>query len=131
MYLRFITQYIDESGQTQRGFFNAMAYIQNQLSTSDEDKEKLDAIYNWFKKNLDAPEWFKKPEYRQHEYHSISWFKDSAKEHIFKIQKAVEILERYDLIIERVTSKLPGRIMFEDKYQISAVPFSKKRKTVI
>jgi hypothetical protein len=131
VYLRFITQFVNEDGQTQRGFFNALAYIQNHLSTSDEDKEKLDAIYRWFKENLDAPEWFKKPEYRQHEYHSISWFKDSAKEHILKIQEAMEILEKYDLIVERVTTKKPGRIFFEDKYQISAVPFSKKRKTVI
>ena len=131
MYLRFINQYLNENCQTQRGFFNALEYIQNHFSTSDEDKEKLDAIYNWFKKNLDAPGWFKNPEYRAHEYHSISWFKDTAKEHIHKIQEAIEILEKYDLIVERVTSKLPGRIMFEDRYQVSAVPFSKKRKTVI
>jgi hypothetical protein len=62
---------------------------------------------------------------------SLSWFKDSAKEHIKKIQDLVEIAEQYDIIIERIASKNPGYIVFEDEYQISAVPFKTDRKRVI
>jgi|SRR5579863_110052 len=62
---------------------------------------------------------------------SLSWFKDSAKEHIKKIQDLIEIAEHYDIVIERIASKNPGYIVFEDEYQVSAVPFKIDRKRVI
>ena len=103
-----------------------MYYIQHRVDTLSDDKEQLKNIYSWFKENLDAPPWFKNPEGRSHEYSSISWFKDTAKEHILKIHEMSLILEKYDIFIERVTSKSPGRIVFEDKYQVSAVPNNRK-----
>ena len=127
MYLRFITQFINEIGQKETGLFNALAFIRNNPETQFEDVAKLDELYNWFKENLDAPEWFTRPQYRMHEYHSLSWFKDTAKEHIIKMQEIIEVLEKYDIIVERVTSKKPGSIFFEDKFQISAVSPNKKR----
>ena len=131
MYLRFITQHITETEETTRGFFQTLDYVENHYLTLKEDKEILAALHSWFRKNLDAPDWFKNPTGRQHEYHSLSWFKDSAKEHIQKIYEIAVILEKYDLIVERVTTKRPGRIVYEDEYQISAVPFSIDRKKVI
>jgi hypothetical protein len=61
----------------------------------------------------------------------LSWFKYSAKEHIKKIQEFIEIAELYDIIIERVASKNPGYIVFEDEYQVSEYHLKQIGKKVI
>ena len=99
MYLRFITQFINDDGKIERGLFNALAFIQHHELTSKEDASKLEAVYEWFKNNLDAPEWFTSPQYRMHEYYALSWFKDTAKEHILKVNEIIHILEKYDITV--------------------------------
>ena len=130
VYLRFITQFIDEDGKLQTGIFKAIDYIENHDLTEKEDRERLSLIHQWFRDNLDAPKWFKNPQYRTYEKRSLSWFKDSAKEHIFNIQESISILEKYNIIVERVAIKNPGKIRFTDKYQISAEPLSDKQKKI-
>jgi hypothetical protein len=131
VYLRFITQFIDESNRTQTGFFNAMDFVTRHRLTRDEDEVKLKDLYAWFKTNLDAPPWFVSPKGYRHETKALSWFKDSAKEHIGKVQEVMEVLERYDVKVERIWTKEPGQIVFEDEFQISAVPWAPHRKRVV
>ena len=133
MYLRFITQFINEENKRETGLFNALEFVQYHELTTDEYEVTLKELYTWFKQNLDAPGWFAKPQGRWHENKARSWFKDSAKEHIQKVQEIIEILEKYNIVVERITSKTaPGHIVFQDEFQISAVPNSKTliKKTV-
>ena len=82
-----------------------MKFVREHKLTLDEDELKLKELY--------------------------LWFKDSAKEHILKIHDSILILEKYNLIVERVTSKNPGTIVYEDEFQISVIPFRSYRKRVI
>jgi hypothetical protein len=102
MYLRFTTQFIDEDNRTQTGFFKAMNFVIRHKLTKDEDEANLKEQYAWLKSNLDAPPWFTDPKGYSHESNALSWFKDSAKEHIEKIQKAIAVLERYNVTAERI-----------------------------
>ena len=79
MYIRFITQFINEKGQNKTGLFQAMGFIRDHQLTDDEDESKLKDLTSWFEENLDAPKWFANPEGRRHETKSLSWFKDTAK----------------------------------------------------
>ncbi|MFI5136427.1 MAG: hypothetical protein ACHQIM_01285, partial [Sphingobacteriales bacterium] len=88
-------------------------------------------LSGWFNRNLEKPLRLSKGTSKYNANVSLSWFKDSAKEHIKKIQELIEIAEKYDIIIERIASKNPGYIVFEDEYQVSAVPFKTDRKRVI
>lgn len=131
MYLRFTTQFIDEDNRTQTGFFKAMTFVIGHRLTRDEDEVILKELYSWFKANLGAPPWFVNPKGHSHETKALSWFKDSAREHIRKVQEVMEVLERYDVKVERIWTKAPGHIVFEDDFQISAVPWNHHRKRVI
>lgn len=132
MYLRFITQFINEVDKPEIGVFNAMHFIWEHRLTKDEDEAKLKELYAWFKGNLDAPPWFANPKGYPHESKALSWFKDTSKEHIMKMHEVMKILENYGITVERLTSKsAPGTIVYEDKIQISVVPwggFEKKAK---
>ena len=131
MYIRFITQFIDEKGQNRTGLFQAMGFIRDHPLTDDKDEAKLKVLTIWFEENLEAPQWFANPKGRRHETKSLSWFKDSAKIHILKVNELIEILEKYDLIIERVTSKDLGHKVYEDEFQVSAEPLKSNRKRVV
>jgi len=132
MYIRFTTQFINQYGEPETGIFMALKYLRDDHSlTKDEDINKLKELSGWFNKNLEKPTRFSKGTSKLNADVSLSWFKDSAKEHIKKIQDLIEIAEQYDIIIDRIASRSPGYIVFEDEYQVSAVPFKSDRKRVI
>src|SRR5476651_735738 len=132
MYLRFTTQFINTYGELETGIFMALKYLRDDHSlTKDEDINKLKELSGWFNRNLEKPTRFSKGTSKLNADVSLSWFKDSAKVHIKKIQDLIEIAEKYDIIIDRIASKNPGYIVFEDEYQVSAVPFRTDRKRVI
>jgi|SRR6185503_3797915 len=132
MYLRFTTQFINADGELETGIFMALRYLRDDYSvTKDEDIKRLKEISSWFDRNLEKPTRFSKGTSKLNADISLSWFKDSARVHIKKMQEFIEIAERYDMLVERITSKNPGYIVFEDEYQVSAVPFKTDRKNVI
>jgi len=132
MYLRFTTQFINPYGESETGIFMALKYLRDDHSlTTDDDIIGLKALSAWFNRNLEKPTRFSKGTSKKNADVSLSWFKDSAKEHIKKMQEFIEIAEKYHITIERIASKNPGYIVFEDEYQISAVPFKSDRKRVV
>jgi len=131
MYIRFITQFINEDQKIETGIFHTLRFICEHSLTLDEDKLKLKTLNGWFTANLDRPDKFSNATRNHPAPISLSWFKDSAKEHIKKVYEFIEILEKYHLVIDKVTSKNPGYIIYEDDYQVSAVPFKTDRKKVL
>ncbi len=132
MYLRFTTQFINPYGELESGIFMALKYLRDHHSlTKEDDVKKLKELSVWFNQNLEKPTRFSKGTSKYNAAVSLSWFKDSAKEHIKRIQYLIEIAEQYDILIERIASKNPGYIVFEDEYQVSAVPFKNDRNRVV
>jgi hypothetical protein len=131
MYIRFTTQFINPYGELQPGIFTALKYLRDDHSlTKDDDVLKLKYLTGWFNQNLEKPTRLSNGTSKNNADISLSWFKDSAKQHIKKIQEFIDIAERYDLIIDRVFTKNPGYVVFEDEYQVSSVPFKSDRKRV-
>lgn len=110
----------------------ALKYLRDDHSlTADDDIKKLRELSGWFDRNLEKPARLSKGTSKLNANISLSWFKDSAKHHIRRMQEFIEIAERYDIVVERIFSKNPGYIVFEDEYQVSAVPFRTNRNNVI
>jgi hypothetical protein len=132
MYLRFITQFTNPYGESETGIFMLLKYLRDDRSpTTDADKIKLKELSRWFNTNLETPTRFSNGISKNNANVSLSWFKDSAKDHINKIQEFIDIAESYDFTIERFTSKSPGYIVYEDEYQVSAVPFKADRNKLV
>ncbi len=92
------------------------------IMSYEQELEK--EIYTWFKKNLRAP----KVQASKSNYYSkpgaISWFKQSAVKHIDKMRQYGQILEAHDIYINQISTDRPGNIVYEDKFQIAALPFN-------
>ena len=132
MYLRFITQFINPYNESETGIFMALKYVRDDYPfAQDDDILKLKLLTGWFNECLDKPTKFSNATNKSPAKVSLSWFKDSAKEHIQKIHELIEILERYDFIVDRITTQNPGYIVYEDEFQVSAIPFKAHRNKVI
>lgn len=124
MYLRFEVDEKDEVSGREKGIFIAMDMLLENGSLYEYEQEIEKEIYAWFKKNLKVP----KVQSSKSGYHakprSISWFKSSATEHIAKIRQYALILETHDMTVKQMTTERPGNIVYEDEYQIAAIPFN-------
>jgi hypothetical protein len=126
MFLRFVTSDLDDESHQELGVFHAARDLRDSGLLSQHDEEILQEIRDWFNDNLDKPAKFtnaKPPHYRKRK-NGISWFKPSAKEHIGKIRELIAILENHDISVRMIKTDRPGYVVYEDQFQIVAVPFA-------
>ncbi len=83
-------------------------------------------LRDWFNENLEAPDRFtaSKPPYYRKQSKAISWFKDTAVEHIGRARQMVEILESHGVAVDTYMANRVGYVVYEDDYQIVAEAFS-------
>jgi hypothetical protein len=55
---------------------------------------------------------------------ALSWFKDTATEHISQMRAFAAILELHDIQVEIIKTDRPGYIFYEDDFQVAAYPFA-------
>jgi len=126
MYLRFAVAEIDEDSQRELGVFHAIQKLELAGKLTEHEQEQQDLICRWFDKNLPKPTRFtsSKPPYYRKKNRAISWFKDSAHEHISQIRSLVAILENHRISVEMLKTNRVGYVVYEDEYQIVAEPFA-------
>lgn len=119
-YIRFVISAKDSSSNEKQGFFMAMAELRdnNALYPWEADIDKV--VYRWFNDNLLVPY----VQSKDGKTHAISWFKSTAVEHIENMRKFAAILAAHDYTVEQLITTRPGKILYEDDYQIAAIPFS-------
>lgn len=125
MYVRFVVTETDADSGRERGVFQAMHSLTYYDALSGHEKEQERAIGRWFDKNLKKPTRFttSKPPYHSKKNRAISWFKDSAHEHIDRIRELVVILERHGYDVQMLKTDRVGYVVYEDEFQIVAEPF--------
>jgi hypothetical protein len=77
----------------------------------------------WFRENLPVPSRFAmKP-------HGVAvavcWFKDTAREHIRHARGLAALLEEHGVRVDRLESRRPGYVVYEDPFQVAAIPFGR------
>jgi hypothetical protein len=126
MFLRFVTTEVHEESHRALGLFQAAARLRDKQVLSDEEEAILSEIRDWFSRNLKKPTRFTtaKPPYYRKRQNGISWFKGSAHEHIDKMREMVALLKHHDVPVQMIKAARPGYIVYEDNFQIVAVPFA-------
>ena len=119
----------DPDSERYTGIFHATADLRDRDRLSEWEEEGLAEIRRWFDQHLELPESFSRSKqsiaYRKKR--GISWFKDSALDHIAKAQEMAEILVRHGIGVEVLKAERVGYVVYEDKFQIVAEPFADVR----
>jgi hypothetical protein len=125
MYLRFVVSELDEDSNKELGVFHAIGRLRATGKLYSYEEIHHDLIRQWFNENLKKPTRFtasKGPFYRK-QNKAISWFKDSAEEHLSRVRELVATLRNHGVIVHMLKTDRVGYIVYEDEHQIVAESF--------
>ncbi|HEV7311108.1 hypothetical protein [Sphingopyxis sp.] len=124
MFIRFVIADLDADSGRRQGLFQAGEALVQSGRMNPFDQEHLEQTYRWFRLHLPVPTRFAVSRRPHAKAQALSWFRDSAIEHIDRIREYQRILDAYDIPVEMLRTTRPGYIVFEDEYQIAAYPFA-------
>ncbi|MDB5326255.1 MAG: hypothetical protein JWM57_1824 [Phycisphaerales bacterium] len=123
VFVRFVTTTIDRDSYRRTGLFQAIGDLVDQNELHDYQLEEIRALRRWFGDKLDAPDRFSRSQKSGAAPKAISWFKSTATEHVSQMHVMCRILNEHGIATEMITTTRPGYIVFEDEFQVAAVPF--------
>ena len=123
MYLRFVVNEFSEEANQRLGIFHAIRYLKDDGEFLPYELAQAEQTMNWFSNNLESPlDYLNKQKSKKSDVF-VSWFKVSAKLHIQKVREFAILLESKGVIVEQLKTNSPGKIVYEDDYQVFAKPF--------
>jgi hypothetical protein len=123
-YVRFVIASNDSRSQVRQGVFQAVFDLDDGGHLSAVESAHLLELGLWFDKNLPTPSRFSsRLDRSRRNGRAITWFKDSAYEHLERVREIVEILRNHDVGVEVITTDRPGYVVYEDEWQLAAEPF--------
>ena len=124
MYVRFVVHELDEDSGRKKGVIQVLVELADNKTLDMDEYAAFEDTYEWLVENLKEPYQFS----RSKKYHAknvaLSWFKDSAVEHIAKMRSLIAILDTHGLQVEMLRTSRPGYIIYEDEFQVVAEPFA-------
>lgn len=123
MFIRFVIHKLDEDSGKRQGLFQALANLESRGRLRPHEQEHFDEVYEWFRHNLKKPQSFSRSSKPHAKKVALSWFKDSATEHIARMRGLVQILKAHRIEVDVLTTDRPGYVVYEDAFQVAAEPF--------
>lgn len=128
MYLRFVSPL--KNGESARprdlhmGIFQAVITCRDDVDMPAWLHAQLIREFQWFKDYLPSPDekYFQNWYVSDYHWESICWFKASARQMIKRAWVLKALIEQAGLPISVVSTREPGSIRYQDKYQIVAHP---------
>ena len=124
MFVRFVIDDIDDTSGRRQGLFQAAVALLDSGVMSDADTDHLEVIGAWFNEHLEKPARLSLSARANRKAQALSWFKDSATNHIAKMRDMQTLLERYGFDVKMIKARRLGYVLYEDAFQVAAYPFS-------
>jgi len=124
MFIRFVIEELDEDSGRRQGLFQAARDLKKSGVLSVSDYDKLEGLRDWFNEHLKKPDRLALSSRPHAKAVALSWFRDTAKDHIVKMREFQSVLERYGLHVKMIKAKRLGYVLYEDEFQVAAYPFS-------
>src|SRR5262245_46477069 len=119
MFVRFVTLSRDEGSHCLEGVFQAAFRLRDRGRLGRDAARRFEGLRQWFNASLPVPTRFSRSKGRP----AVCWFKAEATEHLGKIRELVALLEGQGVRIRRLRTRRPGYVVYEDAFQVTAVPF--------
>lgn len=123
MFVRFVIHKNDGGSGRRQGIFQAASELEYEGVLLEHEQREYDEIYEWFRHNLKKPRSFSRSSKPHAKNVALSWFKDTAVEHLAKMHALSQILNAHGIIVEVLRTNRPGYIVYEDQLQVAAEPF--------
>jgi hypothetical protein len=123
MFLRFVVPHRDDYSHRLTGVFLAAHRLRSGGLLGEEDDRALADLLRWFNSRLPVPYRFSRSRRRNALPNAICWLKDRAALHLRKVRELARLLERHGITTRELRTARPGYIVYEDVFQVAAVPF--------
>lgn len=123
VYLRFVIDKLDEDSGRRQGLFQAISDLEHDHALAPHEQNQYDQLYEWFRKHLKKPASFTRSSKPHAKKVALSWYKDSAVEHLKKMRELCVIAEAHDLRVVILQTSRPGFVVYDDEFQVAAEPF--------
>jgi hypothetical protein len=120
MYVRFVVGTDAENPAWLTGVITMARLLCDEGELHDYESEWLEEIFEWFNHHLPCPPFQKKLRSGEWTRDAVSWFRADAKEPLKRIWDLVAILEEHGVAVRLITSERPGKIVYEDEFQVVA-----------
>ena len=118
-FVRFQTSMRASNSALKLGLFYSADKLLNSESLHYYWEALLRDMFDWFNRHLPAPR------LRQHDPHIIFWFRAECHELICKMWRLAGVLKANGVDVELVHTTKPGRVFYEDSFQVAAIPWKR------
>lgn len=126
MYVRFVVAKRDDDSEQQMGIFTALYEMERAGDLADHELEWFVTLERWFDQHLPKPNRFNWSSRPNAPRRAITWLKMSATEHVSRMREITSLLRHKDVDVDELRTEKPGYIVYEDQFQVAAVPFGKE-----
>ena len=123
MFMRFTVHKNDEDSGRRQGIFIALEELRDSGLLHDHEQQEYERTVQWFNENLERPKSFSRSSRPHAKRVALSWYKDTAIEHIARMHTLSHILEAHGILVDVLSTERPGYVVYEDMFQITAEPF--------
>jgi hypothetical protein len=126
-YLRFVLSTRHPDSGVAEGLFGPAHTLRAAKHVSPEDRKSLESVLAWFERNLPTPGRFNRTAskgFYRRRTKGITWFRDTAHEHLSKMHELRRTLEAYGHSVDLIREDRIGYVVYEDPVQVVAEPFA-------
>jgi hypothetical protein len=123
-FVRFISAQTDPDSRASQGLFQAAYALQREGMLAEHERLWFKEVVGWFEDNLKAPKRVDiQLRYDSKEYKRVVyWFRSGATEHIRRMREVASMLNHHGVAHRLLKTDKPGRIVYEDEFQVGAIP---------
>jgi hypothetical protein len=114
MYIRFVVGADGEHHRFLTGLITEARLLRDRGGLDQHQVSLLEELYIWFNANIPVPPFSSSngPE------DSVTWFRDNAGEPIKRMWELASLLKDHGVAVRMLRSPNPGKVLYEDSYQI-------------
>lgn len=117
-YVRFVTHRMDDVSLTWQGVFHAVTELKRSEQLEPYIWNWLEHDLGWLNEHLPVPACFRERGASE----GVCWFHPNALEPIARVRSLAALLREHGVVVRMMKSYEPGRLIYEDRWQIVAKP---------
>lgn len=118
MFIKYIPLTLDATENEEKGFLDLARFLSDTGGLSEDNYQTLHSHLNWVDSHVPKPP--QRQQYQEEDL-AITWWKLHP-ELYTRLNDVKKILEAHDVWIEVMQTENPGKIVYEDDYQVIALP---------
>lgn len=129
-FIRFVLARRDLDSGVEQGVLQFAYELRDSADMDSADRQALAEALTWIERNLETPARFNRTTskgFYRRKARAISWFKDTATEHLAQVHHIKAILEKYGHSVVMLSEARVGYVVHDDAFQVVAEPFSDTR----